>query len=97
MLFGMAVYDAVMMFRKQRADMEHLFVLIVFGDLVGVRSPRSTRYASCRISFPSQQLERRMLRERSSPISPERADAEENSNGEWVARVLRWEFSGPRP
>jgi hypothetical protein len=25
-----------MMFRKQRADMEHLFVLIVFGDLVGV-------------------------------------------------------------
>jgi hypothetical protein len=35
-LFGMAVYDAVMMFRKQRADMEHLFVLIVFGDLVGV-------------------------------------------------------------
>lgn len=35
-LFGMAAYDAVMMFRKQRADMEHLFVLIVFGDLVGV-------------------------------------------------------------
>ncbi len=34
--YGMALYDGVMMFRKQRADMEHLFVLIVFGDLVGV-------------------------------------------------------------
>ena len=28
-LFGVGDYDAVMMFRKQRADMEHLFVLIV--------------------------------------------------------------------
>jgi hypothetical protein len=36
MFYGMAVYDAVVMFRKQRADQEHLFVLIVFGDLVGV-------------------------------------------------------------
>jgi hypothetical protein len=35
-VYGMALYDGVMMFRKQRADMEHLFVLIVFGDLVGV-------------------------------------------------------------
>ena len=36
MFYGMAVYDAVVMFRKQRGDMEHLFVLIVFGDIVGV-------------------------------------------------------------
>lgn len=36
MLYGMARYDAVVMFRKQRAEMEHLFVLIVFGDIVGV-------------------------------------------------------------
>ncbi len=36
MLYGMAMYDAVVMFRKQRAEMEHLFVLIVFGDIVGV-------------------------------------------------------------
>ena len=36
MLYGMAMYDAVVMFRKQRAEMEHLFVLIVFGDIVGI-------------------------------------------------------------
>ena len=36
MLYGMVRYDAVVMFRKQRAEMEHLFVLIVFGDIVGV-------------------------------------------------------------
>ena len=35
-VYGMAMYDAVVMFRKQRAEMEHLFVLIVFGDIVGV-------------------------------------------------------------
>lgn len=35
-LFGMLLYDAVLMFRRQRADMEHLFVLISFGDLIGV-------------------------------------------------------------
>jgi hypothetical protein len=29
-------YDAVIMFRRQRADLEHLFVLISFGDLLGV-------------------------------------------------------------
>ncbi len=35
-VYGMAMYDAVIMFRKQRAEMEHLFVLIVFGDIVGI-------------------------------------------------------------
>lgn len=35
-LYGVALYDAVVMFRKQRGDLEHLFVLIVFGDIVGV-------------------------------------------------------------
>lgn len=34
--FGVALYDAVVLFRKQRGDLEHLFVLIVFGDIVGV-------------------------------------------------------------
>jgi hypothetical protein len=34
--FGMFFYDAVVMFRRQRADLEHLFVLISFGDLIGV-------------------------------------------------------------
>ncbi len=32
----MMFYDAVRAFRRQRADMEHLFVLISFGDLLGV-------------------------------------------------------------
>ncbi len=36
MIFGMFFYDAVLMFRRQRADLEHLFVLISFGDLIGV-------------------------------------------------------------
>ncbi len=35
-IFGLALYDGVVMFRKQRGDLEHLFVLIVFGDIVGV-------------------------------------------------------------
>jgi hypothetical protein len=34
--YGMFFYDALVMFRRQRADLEHLFVLISFGDLIGV-------------------------------------------------------------
>lgn len=32
----MTMYDQVIYFRKHRADLEHLFVLISFGDLLGV-------------------------------------------------------------
>lgn len=35
-MYGVMLYDAVRMFRRQRGDMEHLFVLISFGDLIGV-------------------------------------------------------------
>jgi hypothetical protein len=35
-VFGMFLYDAVLMLRRERADLEHLFVLISFGDLIGV-------------------------------------------------------------
>jgi hypothetical protein len=35
-LFGMTLYEQVLTLRKQRADLEHLFVLISFGDLLGV-------------------------------------------------------------
>jgi hypothetical protein len=35
-LFGMTMYEQVIALRKQRADLEHLFVLISFGDLLGV-------------------------------------------------------------
>ncbi|RMF44808.1 MAG: hypothetical protein D6755_08785 [Anaerolineae bacterium] len=34
--FGMAVYDAYRHFQRERADLEHLFVLISFGDLLGI-------------------------------------------------------------
>lgn len=34
--YGMFLYDAEKVFRKERADLEHLFVLISFGDLLGV-------------------------------------------------------------
>lgn len=35
-MYGMMLYDAVRMYRRERADLEHLFVLISFGDLIGV-------------------------------------------------------------
>ncbi len=35
-IFGMAVHDIVRANIRQRASMEHLFILITFGDLVGV-------------------------------------------------------------
>ncbi len=34
--FGPKQVKHAFMFRKQRGDMEHLFVLIVFGDIVGI-------------------------------------------------------------
>ncbi len=66
MLYGMARYDAVVMFRKQRAEMEHLFVLIVFGDIVGV--PVLPPYYTLRL-LPHivplvDRWRRRMLREK---------------------------------
>ena len=36
MLYGMFLYDAERMFRRERADLEHVFVLISFGDLIGI-------------------------------------------------------------
>lgn len=35
-LYGMALHDMVRGNLRQRASMEHLFILITFGDLVGV-------------------------------------------------------------
>ncbi len=35
-IFGMAVHDMVRANVRQRASLEHLFILITFGDLVGV-------------------------------------------------------------
>lgn len=65
-LYGMFLYDAVMMFRRQRGDLEHLFVLISFGDLIGV--PILPPYYTLRLlPYIVPQIynwRRRMLREK---------------------------------
>jgi len=65
-IYGMAVYDAVRSFNRQRADLEHLFVLISFGDLIGV--PILPPYYSLRLlPYVVPQINRwrfRMLREK---------------------------------
>jgi hypothetical protein len=35
-MHGIFVYDSVRLFRKQETSLEHLFVLVSFGDLLGV-------------------------------------------------------------
>ena len=65
-MYGMMLYDAVKMYRRERADMEHLFVLISFGDLIGV--PILPPYYSLRLLpyiVPLLNVwRRRMLREK---------------------------------
>ncbi len=34
--YGMALHEMERLMRRQRADREHLFVLIAFGDILGV-------------------------------------------------------------
>lgn len=36
MLYGATVYEMVRDLRKERGQLEHLFILVVFGDLLGV-------------------------------------------------------------
>lgn len=65
-MYGMMLYDAVKMYRRERADMEHLFVLISFGDLIGL--PILPPYYSLRLLpyiVPMLNVwRRRMLREK---------------------------------
>lgn len=65
-LYGMSVYDVVVHFRKERGDLEHLFVLIVFGDILGV--PIIPPYYTLRLLpfiVPAvNNWKRRMLREK---------------------------------
>ena len=65
-LFGMTYYEMVMTLRRERADREHLFVLISFGDLLGI--PILPPYYSMRLlPFVVPLLDswkRQMLRER---------------------------------
>jgi hypothetical protein len=65
-IFGVTYYEMYMTLRRERADREHLFVLISFGDLLGI--PILPPYYSMRLlPFVVPLLEgwkRRMLRER---------------------------------
>jgi hypothetical protein len=65
-LYGMALHDMVRANIRQRASLEHLFILITFGDLVGV--PILPPYYCMRLlPFVVPEINgwrRRMLRER---------------------------------
>jgi hypothetical protein len=65
-LYGMAIHDQVRTLAKQRGSLEHLFVLISFGDLLGV--PILPPYYSLRLlPFIVPEInnwKRRMLREK---------------------------------
>ncbi len=65
-LYGMALHDQVRALARQRGSLEHLFVLISFGDLLGL--PILPPYYSMRL-LPFvvpliNNWRRRMLRER---------------------------------
>lgn len=65
-LYGMAIHEQVRTLARQRGGLEHLFVLISFGDLLGV--PVLPPYYSMRL-LPFvvpliSNWKRRMLRER---------------------------------
>jgi hypothetical protein len=65
-LYGMAIHDQARALARQRGTLEHLFVLISFGDLLGV--PILPPYYSLRL-LPFvvpliNNWRRRMLRER---------------------------------
>ncbi len=65
-LYGMAIHDQVRTLARQRASLEHIFVLISFGDLLGL--PILPPYYSMRL-LPFvvpliNNWRRRMLRER---------------------------------
>ena len=65
-LYGMAIHDQVRALQRSRGTLEHLFVLISFGDLLGV--PILPPYYSLRLlPFVVPLIgnwKRRMLRER---------------------------------
>jgi hypothetical protein len=65
-LYGMAVHDMVRQVQRTRGNMEHLFILITLGDLVGM--PILPPYYSLRLLpyvVPEiNSWKRRLLRER---------------------------------
>lgn len=65
--YGMTTYEWVELARKERLDLEHLFILLSFGDILGLSLP--TNYYSFRFLpyiIPELNIwKRRMLRKRS--------------------------------
>ena len=65
-LYGMFLYDSVRTLRRQRSELENLFILTMFGDIVGV--PILPPYYSLRLlpfTVPYiQSWKNRLLRER---------------------------------
>ena len=65
-LFGMSGHEAVRLYRRTWGNMDHLFMLVTFGDLVGV--PVIPPYYTLRLLpflVPSMQnWKRRLLREK---------------------------------
>lgn len=66
MIYGATIYEMVRDLRQERARIEHLFVLIVFGDLLGI--PILPPYYALRLlPYVAPSIEtwkRNMLRER---------------------------------
>jgi len=65
-LYGMTVHEMDLELRKERASLDHLFMLVVFGDLVGL--PLLPPYYSMRLLpyiIPSiEKWKRSILKER---------------------------------
>jgi hypothetical protein len=65
-LYGMTVHEMDLELRRERGDLDHLFMLVVFGDLVGL--PLLPPYYSMRLLpyiIPSLKTwKRSLLRER---------------------------------
>jgi len=65
-IYGATIYEMVRDLKKERANLEHLFILIVFGDILGI--PILPPYYSLRLlPYVVPQIstwKRRMLREK---------------------------------
>ena len=65
-IYGMTYYEMVRTLRRQRSELEHLFMLTVFGDMIGL--PILPPYYSLRLlpyMVPyTQAWKRRILREK---------------------------------
>jgi len=65
-LYGLLFYDTVLVLKKERGHLDNLFMLVIFGDMIGL--PLLPPYYSLRL-FPHiipslEKWKRRVLRER---------------------------------